>query len=95
MRHLLFVQDSFLHPLQMYQVKIGNITTNIWRNEIKPQLEEIFEIEPPKAIIDKGKISCKVGILVFNGYIKNIVEPKMTGWQKIKKNKDLNISFWI
>jgi len=74
------------HILEMYQVKIGNMNTSSWR-EVKPQLEEIYEVEPPQFIIDKG-IDDKSGILIFNGTIYPIVEQKISGWLNTKKNQN-------
>lgn len=72
--------------LELYQIKVGDIGTPEWR-EMKPQLEETFEVVPPD-ILDLGETEYKkVTFLAFNGHVKPIAEPKVSGWKKLQKDK--------
>ncbi|MES0491341.1 MAG: hypothetical protein ABUK01_15210 [Leptospirales bacterium] len=77
---LVVLEEQGINTLLSYQVKIGDIKTSAWR-DIKPQLEEVFEVEPPAIITDDTVIHDKIGILIFNGHPNTAAEEKMSGWK--------------
>lgn len=79
------------NTLRMYQAKTGNMNTSEWRL-VKPQLEEIFEVEPPD-FCKNYTIHKQIGYLIFNGYANTTTIPKMEGWKNLKKEQGLHFEF--
>jgi hypothetical protein len=78
--------------LQMYQVKAGDITMPIWA-AVMYQLEQIFLVELEGVQLPVAPDS-REGVLIFNGHLKEHVEPVVAGWITQQKNQ-LNRSFRI
>ncbi|MBK9453437.1 MAG: hypothetical protein IPN95_29440 [Bacteroidetes bacterium] len=65
--------------IEIFQAKIGDLKTKEWR-QVKPQLEEIFEVPLPEFLLGKAESPSIVGILVFNGDVRPEVLPRIYGW---------------
>jgi hypothetical protein len=84
-------KDETGNTLRMYQAKVGAINTPGWR-EVKPQLEEIFEVDPPE-FCKSYTIDKTIGYLVFNGHANAITITKMEGWKDLKNKQGLSYEF--
>jgi hypothetical protein len=64
--------------LQMYQVKAGDISKSVW-SKAREELEEMFQVDMSSVqlLIEPDE---RVGILIFNGHLKEHVELVVEGW---------------
>jgi hypothetical protein len=69
--------------LRLYQVKIGDITTPVWRTATH-ELEEMFLV-PLVSIQVQDPIDEREGILVCNGHANTYVEPIIGPWLEEQK----------
>ncbi len=69
--------------LRQHQMKCGDLTAKRWR-DVKPQLEEIFEVMLDSINIHHP-VQDRIAILVCNGHAKPNVEPAMGGWFAAQK----------
>jgi hypothetical protein len=67
--------------LRMYQAKCGDIKKRAWNNDIRPQLEEIFQV-PLETFQLPLPIQRRIGILVWNGHADPHVDPVMQQWKQ-------------
>jgi hypothetical protein len=65
--------------LRMYQVKVGDITTPVWRNA-RQELEEMFLVPLSEFVVGSWPRIVRRGILVCNGHPLSNVVPSMEGW---------------
>jgi hypothetical protein len=72
------VEDNGATILQMYQVKVGNITVPVWRTS-RGELEEIFQVELSNVQLSTEP-DRREGILIFNGHLNPNVEEPVSGW---------------
>jgi hypothetical protein len=72
-------QDGDKLVLRLYQAKCGDIKKGDW-NEIRPQLEEIFQV-PLDSFQIPSPVHRRVGILIWNGHSEAHVEPVMQAWR--------------
>src|SRR6266568_2559040 len=72
------------HVLQMYQVKVGDITKSNWA-KARDELAEMFQVDMSSAQLPV-KPDRREGVLVFNGHTNPYVEPVVEGW--IKEQRD-------
>jgi len=86
------VEDNGIVVLQMYQVKVGNITVPVWRIA-RAELEEIFQVELPKVQLSVEP-DRREGVLIFNGHLNPSVEGPVTGWLD-EQRRDHGRSFFI
>jgi hypothetical protein len=86
------VEDNGLAVLQMYQVKVRNITVPVWRTA-RAELEEIFQVELPKVQLSTEP-DRREGILIFNGHLNPSVEGPVSGWLD-EQRRDHGRSFSI
>lgn len=66
--------------LRWYQVKCGDVTRSKWYGEIRPQLEQMFQVPMPEFQVPTA-INKRLGILVWNGHISPHVEDIVSAWQ--------------
>jgi hypothetical protein len=81
-----------LFSLQMYQVKAGDITKEVWR-KARDELEEMFQVDMSSVQLPLVPDN-REGILIFNGHLNPYVEPVVTGWlaeQKRDHNRSITI----
>ncbi len=72
-------EDGGRRVLWMYSVKVGVVKKAAWNSEVRPQLEEIFQVPLDSPEIP-GKIDERVGVLVWNNHIHPYAEPLVKGW---------------
>jgi hypothetical protein len=65
--------------LQMYQAKVGNITTPVWRSA-SDELEEMFLVPLSELQLPNAPDELE-GVLIFNGHFNQHVEPVALGWR--------------
>jgi hypothetical protein len=78
--------------LQMYQVKVGDITKMNWP-KARDELEEMFQVDMSSVQLPLVPDN-REGILLFNGHLNPYVEPVVTGWlaeQKRDHNRSITI----
>lgn len=67
--------------LSMYSVKRGEIKKGNWNAEVRPQLEEMFQV-PLEALGLPASIDEQEGILVCNAHVSPYAEPIVRGWMQ-------------
>ena len=72
-------EDNGRQILRMYSVKTGEIKKPAWNSDIRPQLEEMFQVPLNSPEIPDG-IDEIIVILVWNDHINPYVEPLIKGW---------------
>jgi len=65
--------------LKMYSAKKGPVRKANWNREIRPQLEEIFQVEFSSTELPVP-IDERVGVLVWNDHIHPYAQPIIDGW---------------
>jgi hypothetical protein len=65
--------------LRMYQVKIGDMKTPVWRTA-RQELEEMFLVPLSEFVVGRWPEVVRRGILVCNGHALSNVVPSMEGW---------------
>lgn len=85
-------EDHGITVLEMYQVKVGNITVPIWRMA-RSELEEIFQVKLSDVQLSVEP-QRREGILIFNGHLNTNVEPSVAGWLE-EQSRDHNRTFKI
>jgi hypothetical protein len=71
--------------MRMYQAKCGDIKKRDWNENVRPQLEEMFQV-PLETFQVPAHIRRRVGILVWNGHADPHVEPVMQAWKQDQLN---------
>ena len=74
-------EDGGRRILWMYSVKVGELKKAAWKSEVRPQLEEIFQVPFDSPEIP-GEIDERVGVLVWNDHIDPYADPLVKGWLK-------------
>jgi hypothetical protein len=69
--------------LEMYQVKVGDITLPAWRS-ISHQLEEMFLVDVPSPQLP-AEPDMRIGILIFNGHFNEPAERAAEGWLRVQR----------
>ena len=75
---VVLVEENNEFILQMYQVKVGDISTSAWRIA-RAELEEMFLVDVPPVQLP-AKPTRREGILIFNGHLNVYVEPVVDKW---------------
>lgn len=78
-------EDDRKRILYMYSVKIGKVNKAAWKSEVRPQLEEIFQVSLDSPELPDN-IDEKVGVLVWNDHIHPYAEPLVKGWLKEQRD---------
>jgi hypothetical protein len=78
--------------LQMYQVKVGDITKANW-SKARDELEEMFQVDMSSVQLPAVPDN-REGILIFNGHLNPYAEPVVSGWMDEQK-RDHNRSITI
>jgi hypothetical protein len=63
----------------MYQVKVGDLKTSVWRSA-RQELEEMFLVPLSELVVGSQPGIVRRGILVCNGHPLSNVMPSMKGW---------------
>jgi hypothetical protein len=72
------IEKDGSNVLEMYQVKVGDMTLKGWR-EVRGQLEDMFLVTVP-AVQIPVPIDSTEGFLFFNGHLRPDAEPAVAGW---------------
>jgi hypothetical protein len=78
--------------LKMYQVKAGDITKPVW-SKAREELEEMFQVDMSNVQLPIEPDE-RAGVLIFNGHLKDYVEPVVEGWLA-EQRRDHHRSFEI
>jgi len=65
--------------LRMYQVKVGDLKTPVWRSA-RQELEEMFLVPLSEFVVGNWSGIVRRGILMCNGHPLSNVLPSMEGW---------------
>ena len=78
-------EDGGRRILSMYSAKVGMLNKAAWNREVRPQLEEIFQVLLDSPEIP-GEIDERVGVLVWNDHFGTFAEPLVKGWLKEQRD---------
>ena len=67
--------------LWMYSAKVGVIKKAAWNSEVRPQLEEMFQVDLDAPGLSEV-IHERVGVLVWNSHFHPFADPVARGWQR-------------
>jgi len=67
-----------------YSFKVGEMKKSQWNKDVRPQLEEMFQVKFDSPELN-GDISETVGVLLWNDHLSPYVEPIVKGWLEEQK----------
>jgi hypothetical protein len=76
---VVLVKAGATTELRMYQAKVGEMSTSVWRNA-KQELEAMFEVPVPNLLTEFVSPDSIVGYLVTNRHPGPYVVSEMEGW---------------
>ncbi len=68
-----------------YSFKVGELKKSQWNKEVRPQLEEIFQVKFESPELNEDVLDT-IGVLLWNDHLSPYVEPIVRGWLDEQKN---------
>lgn len=68
-----------------YSFKVGELKKSQWNKDVRPQLEEIFQVKLDSPEYNDD-VSATIGVLLWNDHLSPYVEPIVTGWLDEQRN---------